>query len=386
MKSQYYCGRGTMVPYDEFMELINLSFGFTPPERDFRGLLPKCYREQYRPQDSNYVVIDEDGFLSAAVGAYDHEILVCGRPIPCRGIGNVAVHPERRKKGFMKAAMDQSLADMIADGIALSTLGGGRQRYQYFGYDKAGPIYAFHISARNFHHLFGDRPSALTVREITDPSDPVIEQIRALNATSPFCPIRDAATYLDVAITWKAILLTLWDGERFVGYCIRNHDHVSEIQVVRDEDFMEAIHGLYSHFGAEYHIHVPLHQAAYAAALAPVAENISLGCAMHFNVLDYRLVTEAFLALKQTYCPLPDGCLSLLIHGYARDERIRLTVADGEPTVETIPETAPVDCELSHLEAMELLFSPVCPCRDTAGELVRSWFPLPIFMYRADEV
>ena len=51
-----------------------------------------------------------------------------------------------------------------------------------------------------------------------------------------------------------------------------------------------------------------------------------------------------------------------------------------------MPDAAPVDYELSHLEAMEFLFSPVCPVRETACDLARIWFPLPICMYRADEV
>ena len=386
MSQSIFCGRGTKVSHGDFMNLINVCFGFTSPESDFRGLLPKCYREEYRPQDSNYVVIDEEGNLAAAVGAYDHEIEVCGRRIPCRGIGNVGVHPDHRKKGYMKLAMDQSLSDMIADGIALSTLGGRRQRYQYFGYDKAGPIYHFYISDQNCHHLFGDTPSSFTVREITDPTDPVIREIRALNAASPFCPIRDESTYLDIAVSWKAALLTLWDGDRFVGYCIKERGPVTEVQTVRDVDFMEVIHALFDHFGGAYTVHIPPHQHAYASALAPVAEGIAMNCAMHFNVLNYRSVIEAFLALKLTYTTLPEGSLSLLIHGYARDERLRVVVRSGTPSVEVLTDTAPVDFELPHLDAMEFLFSPICAFRDTACDLARIWFPLPICMYRADEV
>ena len=114
MKQPLYCGRGAHLPCAEVMDLLNLSFNFTEPERQFLQLLPKCYREEYRPQDSNYVVVDENGILTAAVGAYDHELVVCGRRIPCRGIGKVAVHPDHRKKGYMQLAMNQSMDDMIS--------------------------------------------------------------------------------------------------------------------------------------------------------------------------------------------------------------------------------------------------------------------------------
>lgn len=387
MNKNIFCGRGCDLPHSRVMDLINLCFGRTEPDHLLDGLLPKCYREQYRPQDSNYVIMDEDGKLTAVVGAYDHEILVCGRRIPCRGIGNVGVHPDHRGLGYMKQAMDRALEDMIADGIALSTLGGRRQRYRYFGYDKAGPTYHFHISADSIRHNFGNRPAPFTVREVTDPADPVIDEIRALNAASPFVPLRERGKYLDIANTWKCSLLVFSEGGRFAGYCIKDAgNNVTEVQTVRAGDFSGLVLSLYGFVGGPYAIHLPAYQNDYAADLAPVAENMLQNCAMHFNVLDYRLVTEAFLALKLTYTPLPDGELSLLIHGYARDERIRISVKGGTPAVALLPDTEPVDLELSHLQAIELLFSPVSPARNTAPAPVGLWFPLPLWMYKADEV
>ena len=109
MNKEIYCGRGNHIPYAEYMALINLSFGFNTPETEFLGLLPKLYREEYRPQDQNYVVV-EDGVLTTAVGAYDHELMVCGHRLPCRGVGNVAVHPDHRSKGYMRDAMNAALS------------------------------------------------------------------------------------------------------------------------------------------------------------------------------------------------------------------------------------------------------------------------------------
>jgi hypothetical protein len=54
--------------------------------------------------------------------------------------------------------------------------------------------------------------------------------------------------------------------------------------------------------------------------------------------------------------------------------------------VEPIPEETPVDLELGHLEATELLFGCISATRETASALIRAWFPLPLWMYRADEV
>ena len=382
-----YCGRGRNVGHSEIMNLIDRCFGRTEPGQSLAGLLPKCYREEYRPQDSNYVVIDGEGNLTATVGAYDHELMVCGRRIPCRGIGNVGVHPDHRGRGYMKTAMNRALADMITDGIAISTLGGRRQRYQYFGYDKVAPTYCFRISDQNIRHALGGGPAPFAVAEVTDPADPVIASIRALNETSPLCPIRPAERYLDIATTWFSHLLVLWEGDRFVGYCIKDSGGtITELQLVRDADICGAVHTLHAYIGGPYTILLPLYQDAYAAALAPVAEDLSLNCAMHFNVLKYGPVMEGFLALKLTYTHLPDGDLTCLIHGYAGDERLRISVRDGAPSVTPLSDDDPVELELSHLEAMALFFGHVCPARNRAPAAARLWFPLPLWMYKADEV
>lgn len=386
MSKNIYCGRGNHVSYTEYMDVINVSFGFMTPETQFLGLLPKLYREQYRPQDQNYVVT-EDGVLTTAVGAYDHELMVCGRTLPCRGIGNVAVHPDHRSKGYMKDAMNAALDDMIKDGIAMSTLGGRRQRYLYFGYDKAGPVYRYHVSRDNIRHVYGDLTAPYAVREVTDPTDPIIDVILTLNQKSPVVPIRPRHMYLDIANTWKARLLVVEDGDRFVGYCVMDQGKsISEVQVVSDNEFMLFVRSIFGFLGEGFGITLLPHQIHYRADLTPIAEGMELGHAMHFNILNYRAVTEAFLALKLTYTTLPDGEVTLLIHGYAGDERIRVTVKNGEPMVESVDDTISVDYELTHAEAISFLFSPISPLRETANQLCKLWFPLPLCMLRADEV
>ena len=386
MTRSLYCGRGSHIPYADYMDLINLSFGFTTPETQFLGLLPKLYKEEYRPQDQNYVVT-EDGVLTTAVGAYDHEISVCGHRLACRGIGNVAVHPDHRSKGYMKDAMNAALQDMIKDGIVLSTLGGRRQRYLYFGYDKAGSLYNFHVSRDNIRHVYGDLTAPFTVREVTTPADPVIDSMVALNEASPVNPLRPRDRYLDIANSWKAKLLAILDGARFVGYCVLvGGKSVSEIQTVSDGEFMSAIRSLYAFIGEGFGVNLPAHQFSYRRDITPIAEGMSLGHAMHFNILNYRAAVEAFLDLKLQYESLPDGSVVLLIHGYAGDERIRVSVKNGEGGVESVDTAEPADYELTHPEAISFLFSPISPLREAANDLCKLWFPLPICMAHADEV
>ncbi len=383
------CTRGHNVAYDDLMSLIDLTFGFTTPETQFLGLLPKCYKPAYRPQDANYVIV-ENGKPVAAVGAYDHEVVVAGYRIPCRGIGNVAVHPEHRGKGYMKLAMDTALSDMVRDGIALSTLGGRRQRYQYFSYDKCGVSHTFSLTADNLRHTYGTLDAPLAAREITEPDDPLLPAIKALSDSGIFSPVRPLETFLDVARTWHATLYAITDpaDDRLVGYTIvEPNGFVTELRVTDDADIMPLVRTIFAALGrGSMTVRLPDHEIAAIAALAPVAEGVQTGCSMSYTVLHYALILEATMALKATYAPLSDGHLTLLIHGYAKDECLSVTVKNNRPTVETLPPDTPADLEWSHLDAMNILFAPLSPKRQTLTSIPHGWLPLPIWMYRADEV
>ena len=106
-----YYGRGTAEMFDDYMDFINYVFGFNGDSSDFKKLLPKLYKYEYEPAVSSYVAV-EDGKLKSAIGAFDHDISVCGKLVKTRGIGNVAVHPYARGKGYMKKLMNMALDDM----------------------------------------------------------------------------------------------------------------------------------------------------------------------------------------------------------------------------------------------------------------------------------
>ncbi len=383
------CQRGYDVAYEDLMSLIDLTFGFKTPETQFLGLLPKCYKPAYRPQDSNYVVISDEKPV-AAVGAYDHEVVIAGYRISCRGIGNVAVHPEHREKGYMKLCMETALEDMIKDGIALSTLGGRRQRYRYFSYDKCGICHTFVLTADNLRHTYGTLDAPFAAKAIDNPDDPLLDKIKALSDAGRVSPVRSRAMFLDIAVNWHAVLYAVVDPteDRFVGYAIvEPGGFITEVRSVNDTDIMPLLRTLFSVIGqGSITLRLPDHETAALAAVAPVAEGVQTGCSMSYTVLRYALVLQATLALKASYTPLADGTMNLLIHGRAGDEYIEISVRDQRPTVRTVSSEIRPDVEWSHLDAMNILFAPFSPLRNSRTDMPNGWFPLPIWMYRADEV
>jgi hypothetical protein len=160
---------------------------------------------------------------------------------------------------------------------------------------------------------------------------------------------------------------------------------VTEIDTKKPEYLMGMIHSVYAYLNKGFTVNIPSFDLESVSILASIAEEHSLGVTMMYNIFNYERVIEAFMALKLSYITLSDGELTLLIHGFAKDEALRITVKDGKHTVSPC-DSASVDIELEHLQAIELLLGPISAFREKQNALIRSWFPLPLWMYSADEV
>lgn len=384
--SDIYHGRGDERLYDDYLDFINYVFGFNGNSEDFRKLLPKLYGREDKPVESSYITL-EDGKLRAAVGAFDHTLSVCGRELRCRGIGNVAVHPYHRSRGFMRKLMTMAVDDMISDGIVLSELGGRRQRYNYFAFEKTGTAYRFTVNSDNIRHCFGAdavRSCPLSLRRVTAEDGELLGMMSGLCASQIYNPRRNEEDFFDIVTSWHCVPYAFMKGDAFVGYAIAGSKAVHEIVLTEGVELPDAVVALYGTLGTAFTLTLPPFRPDYIRSLYRICESYEVVTDKSFCVLNYRAVLDAFASLKLTYTSVPDGALTLLIHGRAGDERLRLTVTRGEVTVESYD--GEVELELEHIDAMNLLFSPFCPGRDELSDFARLLLPLPLWLYYADAV
>ena len=383
--SETVYGRGTHEQFEEYLDLIDLVFGYTNTENQFRKLLPKLYKPELDPAYHSFNAY-KDGKMVAAIGSFPLATQVMDVTLRGVGIGNVAVHPDHRHEGHMKAALTMSVEDMIAQGIDYSCLGGQRQRYNYFSYDYPGTCYRYHIGPNNLRHYYGDRPLTLAMVEVTAHDQTALDAIAALSDAQLCHPIRDRERLYDILATWRAKPHIFLEEGRFVGYCVLSQDggSVTELLAVDDGYVMEMVRCLCACAGREISIVVPPFKPGYRKVLEPCGSGVSVGCCEMFSILCYRRVLEACLKLKATYCALADGSLTVLIHGRAGDEQLEITVTGGNVSV--VPTHKAPDVELDHLQAMNYFFSPVCYLRDNAPAAAQSWFPAPLWSYSADAV
>ncbi len=385
MEDRIWFGRGSESMYDDYIDFINYVFGFNGKTHDFKKLLPKLYRPEYKPAESNYLAV-ENGRIKAAIGAYDVDISVCGTVLKTRGIGNVAVHPYSRSRGFMKKLLNDAVDDMVKDGIAFSALGGRRHRYNYFSYDKVGLKLSMTLNADNIRYKFGkERSSRFVFKEVHATDEKILADIRCLSESQPFYCLRDNADYFDILSTWESVVYAGFDGESFAGYAVVNDDEVSELLVADSvmSDLPEFCADLRNAAGKTLSFQLPAHLDGYIKALMPYCEGYYVTYPEMFNVLDYLRVTEAFMRLKSTYSSLPNGELTLRINGRAGTENLTFSVNGGTPSV-SHTDKSPFIEPLDHLAAMNLIFAPYSVEREILPQFARLWFPLPLFIYHAD--
>ncbi|MCR4905498.1 MAG: GNAT family N-acetyltransferase [Clostridiales bacterium] len=376
----FYKGRGTPEMYDDLMDFMNYVFGFNGSEKDFKKLLPKLYKPEYDPCYSNYVVT-ENGKLKAAIGAFDSDLSVDGEILKSRGIGNVAVHPYSRSKGYMKDCMHLALRDMIEDGVDFSILGGQRQRYQHFGFEHAGQEISVGVDRGNLRRAFENVPlTPLEFRDVNADDAELLDRIHALQAAKPVHTIRPRAAFYDIARSWRSSLTAILKDGNFRGYFIGG---LGELTLADHADTVDVVRNYVAQRG-DVHLSFPVWEDDLLARITQFGGGISLDHCEMFNILNYPHVIGTLLRFQAKREELGDGALSLFIHGFSGDVRVRIAVQNNEVTLEEV--TGDCDLELGHLEAISFLCGLWSPYRLALTPAVRSWFPLPLFVDGADHV
>ena len=111
-------------------------------------------------------------------------------------------------------------------------------------------------------------------------------------------------------------------------------------------------------------------------------ESFSMASPSHFFIQNWAETVDAFMKLKASYCPLPQGEIKIGIENYGV---IRVYVDEKGAGCEKT-DAAP-DLELDQLSASRYVFGPCAPVYTGAASLfAQSCFPLPLSWNGQDRV
>jgi len=371
--------------FEETMDFLNLVFGAHSPH-DFARMLPAIYRPTDPLMACNYA-IRKNGHIRAVVGMYPIEWRMGDARLRASGVGAVSTHPNYRRTGMMKALMNHCVGLMREQEYHLSCLGGQRQRYGYFGYERCGSACSFTVNRSNIRHCFDCEPH-IRFEPIAREDQDRLARAKTLHDAQPLhCP-RAPEDFYNHCVGWHHRPFAALDGEdRMVGYLVaaEKGDYVTELLAEDDDTAVRMVHAWIARRSESATFEMPPTAAGLAHKLGQICDRARLGPSGNWQVFDWIAATDALMKMRRLCGPMADGAVVVGIENYGpmrlqvSGEAIGCGAADEPPDVQCDP-----------LTAMRLLFGPLPPSLvmelPTAATLLESWCPLPLYWPRQDGV
>lgn len=369
--------------FEEAMDFLNLVFSMAHEPHDFARMLPIIYRPTEEHMKCNYAV-KEQGKIRGIVGVFPAEMKVGKHVLKVGGIGGVSAHPADKGKGWMKLLMGKALEEMRASGTDLSWLGGLRQRYQYFGYEKTGVMFDAKISETNMRHAYGNAEMTLKMTAMKESDGEYLDKAKELYDQQP---IRCERSREDFWLFLTAVFTTPWvaldAAGNVVGYMVVNHEKntINEI-FAEDEDILIQMLRVWMKQEQRETLNVKLApwQKSAIQKVSLIAETFYWNHSGNFQIFNWEKVVGSFLEMKNEKSTLLDGTLCLEVKEYGT---LHIEVNKGEVRCRKTEEKA--DQVLDEFTACRVLFGH-CPMHYVTDVqlntekriLLENWFPLPL--------
>lgn len=362
---------------EAILDHINLVFSQAHRPHHFDQLLPKVYGKQgFAPL--HYVAVT-GGNIRAAVALLPLALRLHGESTLNVGfVGSVSVHERARGEGHMKKLMNLMIDAAKEQHMDLLALGGLRQRYGYWDFEKAGCAQRFSVNSANVRHALGDVDcGGMMIRRVKDREDAALPFLYSLYLKQEMVCSRSEEDFLSVTESWQNGLYAIEKAGRAVGYYVGGEREMTELVLADERDLLPLIKAWMAG-KEEAVVTVPLHLPARAKAMKAFAEGYSISDDEMIRVLDWPRVLTAALEMKQSYAPLADGSFVFSVQDAGA---YRIMVSQGKVTVSG-SDAAPEQL-FSPRDAVAHFFSPFTALHAQDARM-QSWLPLPLYIPSPD--
>lgn len=383
--------RLTAADYDEAIDFLNLVFSQAGRPHDFEKMLPKMCVPDDEHMGHHFAIKYEDR-IQAMLGVYPLKTFIAGRPFMFSTVGNVATHLKARSRGYMTLLMDEAMRELDRIGADASRLGGLRQRYNRYGFEKAGTLHDYTLSARNVRACFGDLLSGdIRFTPVGSEDTNLLEQAWSLFYQREMAVDRNNLTDFYRSLqAWQNQPWAAFDPDgHVIGYLSASSGSDTLAEQVADSP-RHLVEMLCAWIMQRQLESISFSLAPWELACCQtfnrICEQMSVKPASHFLIRNWAGLTDALLALKARLHHLPSGRAVIGIDDYGS---ITLQV-DGSDGSCRLSDDAP-DLQVDRLTATRLLFGPMPPAAvvelpDAAALLLGSWLPLPLSWNGQDRV
>ncbi|MCC7147473.1 MAG: GNAT family N-acetyltransferase [Phycisphaeraceae bacterium] len=378
--------RLTAADYAELLPYLANAFGHSPDDWFARNL-PVAYRPTDECMRCNYA-IRIDGKIAGVVGLFPFEQTLAGRTWRIAGIGGVSTAPWARKLGLMREIMAKVVADIRQDGYPISWLGGQRQRYRYWGWERAGTGIQIRLNRANLTHdpLWQNIPALKYEPVINDPD--LLKQILALHDTQPRHCIRPLDQLFNHLFQWSCRPVYAADesGQVIAYAVIRAGGKGVDELVGRDSAAtMGLLRGIIETEGDVGMSFDPMMSPAHKT-IVDTAEYVSVEGTGNWQIFNWQEVLDILSNAQAQQRTLAPGQVVLGIEG--QNKPLLLSVQGNQATCQ--PTDRKPDLTADSPTMTRLLFGPLKPSLvmplPPQAAVLDQWCPLPLYLGRQDGV
>lgn len=382
---------------EEILDFANMVFSVAYGGTDFGWLLPKAYAPQRSGLPIHHMIRSRGrGRIRALIDLYPLDLQLRGRPDRIRAVyvGTVAVHPNDTGRGYMTALMQRAVADARRQGCALMILDGARHRYQYFGFERAGIRYDFHIETNNIEHSYAKlcmKDTTFCFQELEEGS-PYLDRLYGLYCNRLVTARSRGDFWLSLQSYNASAYAVLRCGES-VGYVCLSEDRrsLTEFEIMESGDLCGVLHDLMESFElGQLRVSVGMDETEKIEQLEYVCNSCSASTSHQIRILDYEAALAFLMNWKRQYAAPATGEYVVGIRDAQEGciENYLLSVTEDKASVTRTEREA--DTVFDGMELIRILTTPLCfvqPQRGLGNKIKNApagWFPLPFYLPEAD--
>ena len=376
--------------FNEAMDFLNLVFSQSGSSTDFENLIPAFYKSTEECMRFNYA-IRKNGKIRSVVGLFPVELNMGDKILKVGGIGGVATHPKERNSGMMRRVMETCINTMKEEGYHISCLGGQRQRYNYYGYEKSGTATRYIVSKNNVKHYAKTRSLTELKFELLLPTDSErISFAKKLYDGESVHVTRKEDNFYNYLKNWNMQPWAIIDDKgRMIGYLVsdKTGKKINEIFTEDIELFDDAVCAwTLQHPDESITFYIPFWSVKVLERISAFSEGTAIGESYHWQIFRWTEVIEALLTLKSGYTLLANGEINLGIENYGT---VNITVKDGIAKCRLVEDGA--DFILDKYVASRIVLGPLPAFVSSLVPLklhpvLSSWFPLPLCWFPQDNI
>jgi predicted N-acetyltransferase YhbS len=374
--------RLTADDFQEAVDFMGMAFGFESP-RDFPMLLPQIYRPTDEWMRCNYA-IRRDGQIVSMVGAYPRDWQIGDETLKLVGIGGVCTHPDYRGQGLMKALMNRAVSDMKLEGCHISWLGGQRQRYQHYGYEKCGAESHFTLRRANFRNA-DFTPGEIRFEPMGEHYPDRIALAKVFHEAKPMHVQRSKEDFvLFLLCGFSEPWVALNAEGKVLGYLVTTPDTRGIREIASDcvNTSLDMLFAWSNRIERDLSVNVQPDDVELLRVLANHAESVAVSGSGNWQVFDWATTLQAVMKVKHKTRGLAEGKVRI---GIGEETYLATVDSTGASCVRDEGET---DISLTSFPAHRVMFGPARPSDGAevpdSARILESWAPLPLGFLRAD--